>query len=532
MRIAIYARYSTDKQAESSLCDQYRLCETKTPEGVIVARHGDDGVSGSTPVDRRPGGRALLADAMAGRFDVLLLESLDRLSRDQVELERTVRRLEHRGIRILGVSDGYDSAAAGRKVIRAVRGIVAELFLDDLRAKTHRGLVGKMARDYSPGGRSYGYHSVPDLASDGQTVLGYRMAIDPAQAERVRWIFQRYALDGWSVQRIAHQLNADGVPGPRSGSWSVSCLFGSSARGLGLLNNELYIGRHIWNRSQWVKDPDTGKRTRLDRPPEEWHVRDRPDLRIVPDDLWQATRARMSNPRRAGGRGKGPPARTLFGGLLRCGHCGGAVTAIDGRQYGCVARKDRGPTVCTGVRVSREALDRRLLSMIRDDLASPEAMIELQTAVQRLVRDADAQRRKTAEQARSRALEVDRKIANLVAALSAAGHSDALLAALRAAEQERAALDTPIGPAPDRDVGRALARYRQMLADLQGALSTDRDRARQLLADIMGPVRLEQQGEQVWAALETKEPAQLMIAAGSLLGSVAGARNCTRMRIV
>lgn len=64
---------------------------------------------------------------MARRFDVLLVESLDRLSRNLVEQETVIRRLEHRGIRIIGVSDGYDSASGtGRKLLRGVRGLISE----------------------------------------------------------------------------------------------------------------------------------------------------------------------------------------------------------------------------------------------------------------------------------------------------------------------------------------------------------------------------------------------------------------------
>ena len=65
----------------------------------------------STPVALRPGGKALLADALAGRFDVLILEGLDRLSRELGEAETMVKRLEHRGIRIVGTADSRHTAA-------------------------------------------------------------------------------------------------------------------------------------------------------------------------------------------------------------------------------------------------------------------------------------------------------------------------------------------------------------------------------------------------------------------------------------
>ena len=95
MRTALYARYSTDRQRETSIADQRRVCEARiaTEGWQLVAVHADQEISGSSTVGSRPGGAALLADALAGRFDLLLLEGRDRLSRDLVEQETIVRRL-------------------------------------------------------------------------------------------------------------------------------------------------------------------------------------------------------------------------------------------------------------------------------------------------------------------------------------------------------------------------------------------------------------------------------------------------------
>jgi site-specific DNA recombinase len=125
MRVAIYARFSTDKQKETSVTDQVRVCTNRAqtlPDCDIVAHHSDEGVSGSTRVNSRAGGKKMLADALAGRFDVLIVKGLGRLSRDQVEQETILRRLEFHDIRIIGVADGYDSTSSSRKVQRAVRG--------------------------------------------------------------------------------------------------------------------------------------------------------------------------------------------------------------------------------------------------------------------------------------------------------------------------------------------------------------------------------------------------------------------------
>jgi DNA invertase Pin-like site-specific DNA recombinase len=162
MAAVIYVRFSTDRQAETSIEDQARICRAcaEALQLDVAQIFADQAISGSTPVGQRPGGRKLLEAAIAGRFSVLLLEGLDRLSRDQVEQERIVRRLEHRGVRIVGVSDGYDSAAGARKLIRGMRGLVNEIYLDDLRTKTHRGLAGQVRRGFHAGGLSYGYRSV------------------------------------------------------------------------------------------------------------------------------------------------------------------------------------------------------------------------------------------------------------------------------------------------------------------------------------------------------------------------------------
>jgi site-specific DNA recombinase len=85
---------------------------------------------------------------------------------------------------------------------------------------------------------------------------------------------------------IAHRLNAERVPfptkatkrGPARKGWSnVTVRF--------ILRNERYTGRVVWNKREFLKDPDSGKRRSVLRPASEWRVEDRPDLRIVPPDL-------------------------------------------------------------------------------------------------------------------------------------------------------------------------------------------------------------------------------------------------------
>lgn len=506
---ASYSRYSSDNQRETSIEDQERLQDRRAQiDGLhLVARFSDREISAAIPTLHRPGGRRLLEAARRGEFEVLLIEALDRCWHDIVDQEQTIRGLEFAGIRIVGISDGYDSRQEDREFARVVRGGANQQYLRDLAKKTHRGLTGQVCRGGHAGGLSYGYRSI-----DGGRVR--KLEIDDGQAPWVLWVFARYA-DGWSCQRIAAELNRRRVPTGRGGTWAVSALYGSPDKGSGVLNNEVYVGRYIWNRSKWVTNPDSHKRIRLARPRDEWIVEQRPELRIVSDDLWQAAQQRMHATRLAGGsRGKGARPRTLFGGLLRCGVCGGAVVAVSASAYGCAAHKDRGEVVCAGVRVGRRATDVRLLAVIREELLAPAAVVELRRQVDILfsahAKGADAE----SSRLRGDLAAVVRQVEHLIDAIAAGGHSDALIGRLSELEAQRAHLVKRIAgqqrtamPAIDD----LMARYRRHLANLEGALQADPERSRQALIDYFGAVTIDQAPDGTWATFQA-DPGRLLLA--------------------
>ena len=69
---------------------------------------------------------------------------------------------------------------------------------------------------------------------------------------------------------------------------------GHFTRGAGILNNELYVGRRLWNRQRFVKDPATGRRRSRRNDSERLIVKEVPELRIVSDQLWNAVKARQA----------------------------------------------------------------------------------------------------------------------------------------------------------------------------------------------------------------------------------------------
>ena len=136
------------------------------------------------------------------------------------------------------------------------------------------------------------------MLSISSAILSGIRAVNPRQAEIVLRIYRAYA-DGEAPRSIARGLNRESIPGPAGGSWAHPLSIGNASRGTGILNSELYVGKLVWNRLKYVKHPNTGKRQSRLNPPAMWIVKDVPELRIVPQELWEAVKARQAQMSRA-----------------------------------------------------------------------------------------------------------------------------------------------------------------------------------------------------------------------------------------
>jgi site-specific DNA recombinase len=513
MKAVIYTRFSTTQQREASSEDQARNCRRKIEaEGWEIGKHyKDEGISGSTTA--RPGYQNMLKAATAREFEVLVIDDLSRLSRDQVESERVIRRLEFAAIRILSVSDGYDSQSKSRKLQRGFKGLMNEMYIDDLRDKTHRGLTGQALKKFWAGGKPYGYRLVQlkdstRLDSYGNPeVIGTQLVIDEAQAAIVREIFSMYASD-YSQRAIAAALNERAVPSPGS-SWRgrtvrrASGWLGSTINAL--IPNELYRGRLHWNKSEWRKNPDTGRRTTRARPQSEWITHEMPELRIIEESLWERVLARRhrASVRGAGVRaalagaghtGRGGP-KYAFSGLLRCGICGSSMVVVGGtdawRAYGCSGNKHGGSAVCANdISVRQGIVEARLLAPIKTDLLSPEKL----DALRRRVAQKIAAAPKVTDNA-PRIAELKRQIENLTEAVAtgALRASPALAGRLSAAEAELDRLTSQVLKPVPKIVdfpSRLMARFGKAIDKLEEYLARDPHRARAALREICGEIPL------------------------------------------
>ena len=341
-RVAIYARYSSDQQSETSIEDQMRLCrEYAEREGWAISEcYKDMAISGASLL-LRPGVQKLMQDAMKGAFDIIVAEALDRLSRDQADIANLYKQLQFQGVQLTTLSEGKIS-----ELHVGLKGTMNALFLKDLANKTRRGLRGRVEKGKSGGGNCFGYDVVRKFTSDGSPIKGDRK-INKKEADIIRRIFTDYA-NGKSPKAIALQLNKEGVPGPSGKGWGPSTINGNRDRGTGILNNELYIGRLVWNRLCYIKNPNTGKRVSRLNPESEWIVKEVPDLRIVDQELWDQAKARQGsldsikayNCNNALTRKRRP--KYLFSGLTKCACCGGGYSKISKDLLGCYSAKNKG----------------------------------------------------------------------------------------------------------------------------------------------------------------------------------------------
>lgn len=509
----IYARYSGDKQRETSIDDQMRNCtrHAEREKLTITTCFSDKAISGA--VRARPGYLDMLEAGVAGGFGVLLVDDLSRLSRDDYEMKGVLRKLSWQGIRVVGVTDGYDSARKGHKIHAGFKGLMNEMFLDDLRERTHRGMTGQALKGYNCGGRTYGYRNVPiedEARRDAYgrpAVVAVRYEIDQSQAEVVQRTHTWYAA-GHSYKWIASQLNRERVPSSRGGTWATTAI-------KVILENEMYEGTLIWNRREWTKHPDTGKRIYKVRPREEWIVREDASLRIVPAQIIEKVRARQCA-NRAGYSGAfdlSSAQRYLFSGLMACAECGSNFVLAAGSRYGCAANRTRGPNVCrNSITVSRHIVEERLLSGIKTQLLDPGNLKKFKQAATNLIEKHNADGH--AEQLRKQLRAAQRVRDNLLTAIKQGVVTATTKDAMVDAENEIAELSERIAKAEKWQVSgilpRAVERYQEAVENLEKTLAGHVEPAREILRSLIGErIRIHRRGEHLEAEIPHHVPVML-----------------------
>ena len=470
-RAVIYARYSSNLQTDASIEDQVRLAMRLINEQnmELTQTYADHGISGASLL--RPGYQQLLTDARAGMFEVVVAESIDRLSRDQEHIAAFHKTMNFAGVSVITTSEG-----AINELHIGLKGTMSALYLKDLADKTRRGLEGRVRKGKSGGGLCYGYRVDHKRYEDGSIARGDRR-IDETEAQTIWRIFEEYNA-GQSPKSIAHRLNREGIPGPNGGKWGPSTIYGNWRRGTGILNNELYAGRIVWNRQRYIKDPSSGKRQARLNPEHKWVTEEVPSLQIVDDVLWKLVRDKQLSTRRLikGNSNRTEMARRpkyLLSGLLKCGACGGGFSKVSKHHYGCSTARNK--ATCDNLLViRRDTVEMLVLLGLKEHLMQPAAY---QAFVDEFTREYNAKAN------HSEALKVKLKadlqrtkseIQKLIEAIKAGVPGEALKNEMQSLQdrQKKIEEDLSVAPLPAPRLHPNLATiYKEKIANLVQALN-------------------------------------------------------------
>jgi site-specific DNA recombinase len=472
MRWSHYGRFSTDMQNPTSIDDQLRICRERCDrEGWTFAdAYEDRAMTGTTHL--RPGYQRLLNDARLGKFDVVIAEALDRISRDQEHLAHFYKHLNFNGVKLFTLSEGWVS-----EIHIGLGGTMGALYVKQLSEKTHRGLRGRVEAGKSGGGLTYGYDVVRTPKADGTFDVGGRK-VNEAEAKIVIRILESYAA-GMPPRKIAWMLNEEGVPGPRGTAWGASTINGNAERGTGILNNSLYVGKLVWNKLKYMKDPETGKRRSRVNDAADVIEKDVPDLRIVSDELWTRVKARQKQVSfTTSGAAKQPwdrrRPRYLLSGLTKCGDCGAGFVTISQTHLGCAAARNKG-TCQNRLAIARDKLEATVLAGLKHHLMAPELFKEFCDAfiaeVNRGRMNATADRAAV----ESELAKIKRRLRQIVDAIAEGVPARSLKDELLALEAREDVLNAKLAetPAPTKVLINPgmVEIYRARVADLHNALS-------------------------------------------------------------
>ena len=309
---------------------------------------------------------------------------------------------------------------------------------------------------------------------------------------------------GWNFADNACAMEDKSAYGYENGvpMGSPSTIYGNWRRGTGILNNDLCIGRLVWNRQHFVKDPATGRRQARPNPESEWIIEEVPNLRIVPQALWDEVKARQKATRRTivddGSKGvRSERAKRpiyLFSGLLMCGDCGGSYTRINATSYGCTNRKTRG-TCDNNLTIKRTSLEEIILSGLKDKLMDPALVKEFIRSYHEEIIQHQANESSRRDRLLARLAKVEKELDALITAVKSGINSETLKAEFERLEQEKLGVEEELKtepPPPIRLHPNLADVYRQKVDQLTDSLNGEdtRQEAGEIIRALIDEIKL------------------------------------------
>lgn len=360
MKIAAYCRVSTEKEAQiDSLEKQIEFFNefTKKNGYELYKLYADEGISGKQ-IKHRKQFQQMMQDAKEKKFDKVVVKDVSRFARNTVDLLQSVRELKSYNVQVDFLNNG-EVMEGGSEFILTILGAMAQQESANMskRVKFGKDITAQKGRVPN---LVFGYDKIPNER--------YTLKINEEEAKIVKEIFENYVYKGIGTTKIAWDLNDRGIRTKKTKSkWVQTSI-------VRMLKNPIYTGR-VTNKKSEVTDFITG--TRKDLPEEEWIVVERPEIRIISDELFnraQEILAQRSNEFKL--NNKREKTEYVFSTLIYCKHCGYSFRRIkrkykeDGPEYVrwvCSGRNSMGVNHCPNTTVIDEE---ELLNAIKTYLKS------------------------------------------------------------------------------------------------------------------------------------------------------------------
>jgi len=353
MNIAAYCRVSTKKDDQlNSLEVQKKFFEDyATKYGYNLTKiYADEGISG-TKIKNRKEFLQMMQDSDKKMFDMVAVKDISRLARNAVDFLQGIRQLKDKGIVCNFVNSSLTSQDS--EMVLGVLALVAQ----EESANTSKRIKSSKQTNALKGrvpSIVYGYDKIPGDY--------FNMTINKSEAQTIRRVYDLYVNENYGSSQIAGLLNKEGILTKRSCEWTQSSV-------MRLLKNPVYTGQII-NGKVEIKDFLTGVRTAKN--PEDWHIVQRDNLRIIDDELFgkaqdllekRVNDYKLDHKRQSN--------KHIFSTLIKCKSCGYSFQRVS-REYVntynywvCGGRNKRGAGTCMNNKTVRED---ELLAKIKDYL--------------------------------------------------------------------------------------------------------------------------------------------------------------------
>jgi len=342
MNVAIYARYSSDNQSDTSIEQQLKVCREycERYKLTVVDEYIDRAMSGRN--DDRPQFQKMIKDSKHNIFQSILVYSVDRLSRKLHQATTYVHELNQHGVSIISATEPIDNSSTGIFVLNLLLSN-AQLYSDGLGERVTRGMTHNVEQGFWNGGPvPFGYTT--EVVGNTGKRQKKRLVVDEATAPIVRRIFEMYD-NGNAIVEICQHLNEQGIKTSKGGKFNKNSL-------RTIFRSKRYIGIYTYADVEYAQE----------------------ELRIVDDEIFTRVQSSLEMNKQAPAKNKATGERAyILTGKLFCGDCkssmiGWSANNRHGTHYPYYICNGKLKKICNKSRVNQKRLEDVVIQKCRETL--------------------------------------------------------------------------------------------------------------------------------------------------------------------